>query len=45
MVAGSMKTQKVGNQFKVNALVTVSKDRLRTDLEKAGIIKGLNSGF
>lgn len=31
--------------YKVGAVVQVSKDNLRRDLEKAGVIKGLASGF
>ena len=45
MVDGSLKTQKEGKMYKVTATVSVAKDQLRTDLEKAGVIKGLNSGF
>lgn len=37
---------KVGKRtFKVGILVSVMYDALRNDLEKAGIVKGLNSGF
>ncbi|MBE6249234.1 MAG: hypothetical protein E7106_08300 [Prevotella sp.] len=45
MVDGSLKTQKEGKKFKVKATVSVAKDQLRKDMEKAGVIKGLNSGF
>lgn len=34
-----------GKEYKIGAIVSVSKDALRKDLEKAGIIKSLNSGF
>lgn len=36
---------KVGNRYKVGVVVSVAKDALRKDLEKAGVIKGLSSGF
>lgn len=36
---------KVGKEYKSGVVVTVSKDQLRSDLESAGIIKGLASGF
>ncbi len=38
-----VKLQKKG--YKVGAVVQVNKDQLRRDLEKAGIVKGLSSGF
>ena len=36
---------KVGKEYKIGVIVSVSKDELRKDLEAAGIIKSLNSGF
>ena len=36
---------KVGKEYKIGVVVSVSKDELRKDLEAAGIIKSLNSGF
>lgn len=36
---------KVGKEYKIGVIVSVSKDLLRQDLEAAGIIKGLSSGF
>ncbi len=36
---------KVGKEYKVGIIVTVMSDLLRKDLESAGIIKSLNSGF
>ena len=36
---------KIGKEYKVGVIVTVQKDELRKALEKAGVIKGLNSGF
>lgn len=44
-VEGSMKTARVGKQYKVTGTVSVAKDQLRRDLEKTGMIKGLSSGF
>lgn len=36
---------KVGKEYKIGVVVSVMKDQLRKDLEKAGVIKGLDSGF
>ena len=36
---------KVGKEYKVGVIVSVLKDNLRKDLEAAGIIKRLDSGF
>jgi hypothetical protein len=36
---------KVGKEYKVGIIVSVMKDALRKDLEAAGVIKGLSSGF
>ncbi len=36
---------KVGNEYKIGIVVSVMYDQLRKDLEAAGIIKGLASGF
>lgn len=36
---------KVGKEYKIGIVVTVMKDQLRKDLEAAGVIKGLSSGF
>lgn len=44
-VNGSRQVTKSGKQYKVSAVVTVNKEQLHSDLEKAGIIKGLNTGF
>jgi hypothetical protein len=43
--SGSTETLKVGNEYKVGVTVSVSKDQLRKDLEAAGVIKSLGSGF
>lgn len=36
---------KVGKQYKIGVVVTVMSDNLRKDLEAAGIVRGLSSGF
>lgn len=36
---------KVGKEYKMAAIVSVSKDELRKALEKEGVIRSLNSGF
>lgn len=36
---------KVSKKYKVGTIAIVSKDALRKDLEKAGIIRGLSTGF
>lgn len=42
---GAKDVIKVGKEYKVGVVVSVSKDLLRKDLEDAGIIRGLTSGF
>ncbi len=32
-------------QYRIGAVFSVAKDQLRKDLEEAGVLKGLNSGF
>lgn len=44
-VNGSRQVVKSGKQYKISTIVTVNKEQLHKDLESAGIIKGLNSGF
>ncbi|MDR2890938.1 MAG: hypothetical protein LBV18_04970 [Alistipes sp.] len=45
-VDGSTSVVKVGKkEYKAGVVVTVNKDLLRSDLEAAGIIRGLGSGF
>lgn len=44
-VNSSRQVVKAGKQYKISTIVTVNKEELHRDLEKAGIIKGLNSGF
>ena len=36
---------KVGKEYKIGIIISVMKDALRQDLEAAGIIRGLSSGF
>ena len=36
---------KVGKEYKVGVIVSVMKDALRKDLEAAGVVRGLSSGF
>ena len=36
---------KVGKEYKVGIVVSVNVSALRADLEQAGVIKGLGSGF
>ncbi|MBR4963448.1 MAG: hypothetical protein IKY54_06060 [Muribaculaceae bacterium] len=36
---------KVSKKYKVGTIAIVSKDALRKDLEKAGVIRGLSTGF
>jgi hypothetical protein len=45
MISGSLQTQRLGKRYKVTAIISVAKDQLRKDLEKAGMIKGLSDGF
>lgn len=46
VVEGSYETIKMKKKgYKVGAVVQVSKDNLRRELENAGVIKGLASGF
>jgi len=45
LVDGSLQTVKQGKQFVVSGIISVAKSQLRNDLEKAGVIKKLNSGF
>lgn len=37
--------KKIGKEYKLGVVVSVQKDLLRKDLEAAGIIRGLSSGF
>lgn len=42
---GVPEVMKVGKEYKVGVIVSVSKDNLRKDLEDAGIVRALGSGF
>lgn len=44
-VSGMQEVMKVGSEYKVGIVVSVSKDALRKALEAAGVVKSLNSGF
>ena len=44
-VADGTEVRKVGKEYKTGVVVTVNKGLLRKDLEDAGIIKGLTTGF
>lgn len=45
VLSPSVKSVKSGKNYRVSAVVTVNKDQLRADLEKAGVIQGVNSIF
>ena len=46
VVSPTSETIKVNkNEYKVGVIISISKDLLRKDMEDAGIIKGLSSGF
>jgi len=42
---GTPTTMKVGKEYKVGVVVTVMVNNLRKDLEAAGVVRGLSSGF
>ena len=44
-VGGSIERIKIGKEYKHGIVISVAKDMLRQDLEKAGVIRGLDSGF
>lgn len=44
-VGGSRQVVKSGKQYRTTAVMVVEKDQLRRDLEKAGVLGGLNTGF
>lgn len=45
LTAGTQEIIKVGKEYKVGVVVSVSKDALRKALEKAGVIRSLSTGF
>jgi len=36
---------KIGKEYKIGVILSIQKDKLRQDLEAAGIVRGLNTGF
>ena len=44
-VTGGREVTRVGKEYKIGVIVSVSKDQLRKALEEAGVIKKLSSGF
>ena len=44
-VGGGFERIRVGNEYKIGAVISVAKDMLRRDLEAAGVIRGLADGF
>lgn len=44
-VNSSRKVVKAGKQYKISVTATINKDQLRSDLEKAGVIRSLNAIF
>lgn len=45
ITAGSQQVVKVGKQYHIGVVVSVSKDALRKALEQAGVLRSLGSGF
>ena len=45
VTVGSQEIVKVGKQYKIGLVVSVSKDALRKALEQAGVVKALGAGF
>ena len=45
LIEGSMQVVRQGKQYIVTGIISVSKEQLRKDLEAAGVVKRLNSGF
>lgn len=45
MVEGSMQTVRQGKQYVVTGVVNVAKSQLRKDMETAGVVRKLSSGF
>ena len=45
IVTGSREVVKAGKEYRVSDVVIVNKDQLLKDLQAAGVIRGLNSGF
>lgn len=45
LIEGSMQVVRQRKQYVVTGIISVAKDQLRKDLEAAGVVKRLNSGF
>lgn len=45
IISGSYERIKTGKGYKYGAIVQVNKNSLRKDLEKAGVVRSLSSGF
>ena len=45
VTSGSQEIVKVGKQYKIGLIVSVSKDMLRKRLEEVGVVKSLSYGF
>lgn len=45
VVDGSLRSERYLGNFKVSAVISVSKDQLRSYMERAGIVKSLSTGF
>lgn len=45
MVDGTTSVMRSGKQYRVSVVMSVAKEQLHKDLESAGVIKGLNTGF
>lgn len=45
IVTGSRQVVKAGKEYRVSDVVIVNKDQLLKDLQSAGVVRGLNSGF
>lgn len=45
VMTGGREMKRVDKNYYVSAIVSVSKDQLKHDLEKEGVVRGLNSGF
>ena len=44
-VGGGLERVRVGREYKIGAVISVSRDLLRRDLQAAGVIRGLADGF
>ena len=44
-IDSGLQVVRVNKEYRISTIVVVNKSQLQKDLEKAGVIKGLNSGF